>query len=135
MTKRLTWVPLLVVPFWLGGGGVGEASCTGSAIWIATAGSVAARGIRVAWGVEPACDVIETGLLLGTQPAALGPVGQPIYAYRAAYQQQIPVAETATYWIAAYARDEVGGLIQSPPRPVVIVVPPPVQRCPPRFPR
>jgi len=73
---------------------------------------------------DSCCPVIETGLLLGSDPAALAPVGQPIYGSRPVYEQEIVVAESGEYWLAAYARDEAGRVIQSPPRPVLIYVPP-----------
>jgi len=81
--------------------------------------------IRAIWRIKPACDVIEAGLLLGTDPARLTPIGQPIYGYREIYQQEIPFAEDGVYWIAAYARDEEGNVFQSSPWPVFVMVPPP----------
>lgn len=124
MRKRLVCMIALSVGAWLGTADLAEASCAGSSIWIGVPGSIIAHAIPVIWRIEPVCDVIETGLLLGTQSTELSPVGQPIYGQRAGYQQEIPVAETGEYWIAAYARDEAGDLIQSPTRLVIIVVPP-----------
>jgi hypothetical protein len=61
---------------------------------------------------------------MGADPATLSPVGQPIYGYRAAYEQEIPAAESGKYWLAAYVRDEAEGTVQSQPRPVVVALPP-----------
>lgn len=80
--------------------------------------------IPVVWRIEPACDVIETGVLFGTDPSSLTTVGQPIYGYREAYQQEVPVTETGHYWVAGYARDEQGNVIQSPPQVAFVAVPP-----------
>lgn len=101
-----------------------DASCAGSTIRVAAPPSVIGAAMPVVWAIEPACDVIETGLLAGTDTASPAPVGQPIYGYRAAYQQEIPVAESGRYWLAAYVRDEAGGTFQSQPRLVAVAVPP-----------
>lgn len=47
------------------------------------------------------CDVIETGLVLGTDAEMLASVGQPIYGYRLGYRQEVQVAESGAYWVGA----------------------------------
>lgn len=42
-----------------------EASCANSTIYVAAPPLVFGKAIIVAWGIAPAYDVIETGLLLG----------------------------------------------------------------------
>ncbi|MDZ4338638.1 MAG: hypothetical protein U1B94_00315 [candidate division NC10 bacterium] len=94
-----------------------HAACTQSVFAVMVRTMVIGAKVLVVWSISPPCDVIETGLLMGVDPATLAPVGQPIYGYRAAYQQEIPVAESGQYWLAAYVRDEAGGTVQSQPRP------------------
>lgn len=124
MVKRLGCAIMLAVTTWAASVSHAEASCAGSSINVAALPTLISEAIFAAWHIEPACDVIESGLMLGREPTALAPVGQPIYGYRTAYQQAIPVSESGRYWIAAYAMDEAGGFIQSPPRLVPILVPP-----------
>ncbi|MCI0371695.1 MAG: hypothetical protein L0214_10010 [candidate division NC10 bacterium] len=125
MMRRLGWKMVLVVGVWVGAGGLAEASCAGSQIQVAAPPIVVGAAISVAWRLEPACDVIETGLLWGADATALTRVGPPIYGQRAAYHQAIPVSASGRYWLAAYARDEAGGTVQSDPLPVQVAVPPP----------
>lgn len=80
--------------------------------------------IPVSWSVDPSCAVVETGLLLGRSPDALAPVGQPIHASREHYEQDLIVETGGEYWIAAYARDEGGQVIQSSPHVVFLPMPP-----------
>jgi len=62
--------------------------------------------------------------LLGSDPSNLAPVGQSIYGSRTIYQQEILVAQSGEYWVAAYARDEAGDHIQSPAHLVLVALPP-----------
>jgi len=124
MRKRLVCVIALSVGAWFAAGDLAEGSCAGSRIWLAAQPSGMGRAIPVTWVIEPACDLIETGLLLGTNPASLAPVGQPIYGPRAIYQQAISVSESGAYYVAAYVRDEGDGWFQSPPSRVDIAVAP-----------
>lgn len=101
-----------------------EAACTQSQIAVAIQAVVFGTGIPAAWTINPPCDVIETGLLFGTDPAGLELVGQPIYGLRSAYQQLVSVSESRVYWIAAYALDEEGRMIRSAPRQVLVAIPP-----------
>ncbi len=123
--KRLAWAIAVIVTALAGHTSLTEASCTGSNAWVIAPPIATGGTVRILWRVEPACDVIETGLLIGADLNALAPAGPPVYAHLELYQQDISVAETGTYWIVAYARDEEGSLIQSAPRTVLIVVPPP----------
>ncbi len=125
MLRRLLCTPALVVALWVGGIPGAEASCAGSVVLIAVRPSVFGEAIPVTWQIDPPCDVIESGLLLGSHPTTLSPVGQPIYGPRTIYQQEIPVAESGEYYVAGYARDEAGDSIQSPLQLVVVAVPPP----------
>jgi len=105
-----------------------EASCANASITV-LAPAVAAVGpiplmnaVRVAWAIEPACDVIETGLLFGKDIASMELAGQAVYGFREVYWQDITVPKSGRYNVAAYARDEAGGIIQSPPSPIQIWV-------------
>lgn len=128
MCKRLWWLVVVAVGASLGVRGPAEASCAGSTISVATTPSVIGGAIPIIWAIDPPCPIIETGLLLGADPTVLAPVGQPIYGDRGVYEQEILVAESGEYWVAAYARDEAGAFLQSPPQSVVVAVPslPPV---------
>lgn len=123
--KRMGWAMVLAVG-WLGAGGLAEASCAESTILLAVPGSVIGEAVSVAWAIEPACDVVETGLLLGPSPTALAPVGQPIYGARTAYRLALPLPESGFYWIGAWARDEEGTRLQAAAQPVLVIMPPPV---------
>ncbi len=113
-----------VVVAWTGGVPRAEAACAATSVQVLVQPILApSEVIPVSWHVDPACAVIETGLLLGSDPAALSPVGSPIYEPRPRYQQDLPVRESGTYWVAAYARDESGEVVQSRPRSVFVVVP------------
>lgn len=104
---------------WVGGVRLAEAACAATSLQVsAQMMLLPSEVIPVAWSIDPACAVVETGLLLGTEPNALAPVGQPIYGQRERYEQDIPVAASGRYWVAAYARDEAGEFVQSPPRVV-----------------
>ncbi|HZX61297.1 MAG TPA: hypothetical protein VFF51_06100, partial [Candidatus Methylomirabilis sp.] len=92
-------LPTLLIGLWALLPVPADASCAGSTIRVAAPPSVIGAAMPVVWAIEPACDVIETGLLAGTDTASPAPVGQPIYGYRAAYQQEIPVAESGRYWL------------------------------------
>lgn len=109
---------------WVGGVRPAEAACAPTSLQVsAQVMLLPSEVIPVAWSIDPACAVVETGLLLGTEPNALAPVGQPIYGQRERYEQAIPVAASGRYWVAAYARDEAGEFVQSPPRVVFVTVP------------
>jgi hypothetical protein len=101
-----------------------QAACTQRIVAVVVQTVVVGVRVPVVWSISPPCDVIETGLLMGVEPATLAPVGQPIYGYRAAYQQEIRVGETGRYFIAAYVRDEAGGVIQSEAQAVFVAIPP-----------
>jgi hypothetical protein len=94
MIKRLAWIPVLLAVFWTGGIRGAEASCAGSTIWLGVPDALVANAIPVFWRIDPPCDVIESGLLLGSQSTLLTPIGQRIYGQQAGYQQEVPVAET-----------------------------------------
>lgn len=122
------WTVALVVGIWAGGGRLAEAACepVPPAV-IPSPASVLfpSEVLTVIWRADPACGVVETGLLMGRDPGSLRPVGQPIYGYRDRYEQSIPVQESGLYVLAAYVRDEAGRVVQSRPVPVMVVVPPP----------
>jgi hypothetical protein len=123
MIRRTGLILVLAVGMRAGGMASAEGSCTTSTIQVRAPLSFVAEALSVWWTIEPACSVIETGLLWGTDRAALALVGPPIYGYRDVYQQVIPVLESGAYWLAAYARDEAGGLLQAPPQEVRVAVP------------
>lgn len=123
--RTLTCLLVAILGTWVGGVRVAEASCGASRIQVVVRLAVFPSDvIPVTWYVDPACAVVETGLLLGPEPTALVPVGQPIYGARDHYAQDIPVSESGRYWVAAYARDEGGERVQSAAHPVFVVVPP-----------
>ncbi len=125
MIRRLAFTLVSILVTWAGGVRLAEASCAGTSIHVSVAPIVwLSDVIPVAWHIDPACAVIETGLLLGRDPAALTPAGQPIYGQRTSYEQDLPVREGGGYVVAAYARDEAGSVVESPPQVVVIDVPP-----------
>ncbi len=103
-----------------------EASCADSTVQLIVPAVAIGSTLPVSWQVDPRCDVIETGLLLGRDVTTLSPVGQPIYVSRGSYADEIPIGDSGTYWVAAYAMDESGARIQSRPRFVSVVVLPPV---------
>ena len=100
------------------------ASCVESRIAVAASAPLFERKITAAWQTTPPCNVVESGLMIGRSPTGLAPVGTPLYASAEVYQQEVVSTDPGTYWIAAYARDEEGAVIQSPPFPVHIVSPP-----------
>ncbi len=125
MIRRLAFTLVSILLTWAGGVRLAEASCASTSIHVSVAPIVwHSDVIPVAWHIDPACAVIETGLLLGRDPAALTPAGQPIYGQRASYEQALPVSEGGGYLVAAYARDEAGSVVQSAPQLVIIHVPP-----------
>jgi hypothetical protein len=85
MVRRLIWAGMVLLASWAGGAGSAEASCAGSRVDVVTLPFVYGETLPVVWKIEPACPVIETGLLLGTDPAGLVSVGQPVYGHRAGY--------------------------------------------------
>jgi hypothetical protein len=101
------------------------ASCSQSRIDIAVVPMTFGDRVPIGWRVVPECDVIETGLLVGTDPASLVAIGEAVYAMRPDYRHEIVVGKTGRYWVAAYARDEDGAIIRSPTRAVFAAVPPP----------
>ena len=104
-----------------------QASCGGSKVIASALAKATERRISAAWRIEPACDVIETGVLIGMVPENLQSDGSPIYGYREVFQREIPVSESGVYWVSAYARDETGAVIQSPSVQVVVAIPQAVQ--------
>lgn len=127
MLQRLAGASVAILTTWVISAGVTEASCAGSNIAVAPIQKLSGVPvITVVWRIEPACDVVDTGLLFGTDPDRLSPVGQPIHSYREFFHQDIAVSETGGYWVVAYARDEAGSVIQSRPGFVIITVPPPL---------
>lgn len=80
-----------------------EGACTESRIEVLTRPLVIGPTFPVTWQIIPPCEVIETGLLLGTDPSTLEPAGERIFGLRSPYHQVISVSETRVYWIAAYA--------------------------------
>lgn len=124
MVKPWTRLLALLVGAWTLGPLPAEAACTQSRIEVLPRSLVIGPSIPVTWQITPPCDVIETGILLGTDPSALDPAGERIYGLRSAYQQVVGVSETRAYWIAAYALDEEGNLIHSAPRLVPVLIPP-----------
>jgi hypothetical protein len=62
-----------------------EATCTQSQIHVVPQNLNIGPAVPVTWIIGPACDVIETGLVLGTDPAKLAPAGQPVYGFRPMY--------------------------------------------------
>jgi hypothetical protein len=105
MLKRLAIVTIGLLTTWAASFDLVEASCEGSSIAVAARQRFFNSAISALWRIDPACDVIETGVIMGVDPNNLTPVGQPIYGYRQGYQQEIPVAESGVYWVSAYARD------------------------------
>ncbi len=125
MIRRLVFTLVSILVTWAGGVRLAEASCESTSIQVLVTPIVwLSDVIPVTWYIDPACAVIETGLLLGRDPAALTPAGQPIYGQRASYEQALPVSEGGGYLVAAYARDEAGSVVQSTPQLVIIHVPP-----------
>lgn len=124
MVKPWTRLLAFLVGAWALGPLPAEAACTQSRIEVLPRSLVIGPSIPVTWQITPPCDVIETGILLGTDPSALDPAGERIYGLRSAYQQVVGVSETRAYWIAAYALDEEGNLIHSAPRLVPVLIPP-----------
>ncbi len=106
-----------------------EASCRNSTILILPAVNRTLFTLQVAWFIRPACDLIETGVLMGTSQDALGPVGEVFYRYKDMYLVNIPI-KSGQYWVAAYTRDENGETIMSPVVPMNVFGPDP----PPFFP-
>lgn len=102
-----------------------EAGCSQSRIDVGTPAMMFDSRVPIGWRVVPECDVIETGLLVGTDPANLVSIGQPVYGSRPQYRREITVGQTREYWIVAYAVDEDGAIIHSPKRVVFVAVPPP----------
>lgn len=96
-----------------------EAACTESQITVRAPLANVSGSIPVGWLVQPACDVIETGLLVGSDPDQLSKAGQPFYGAADSYDDTVNVRQSGEYWIAAYVRDEAGMIIQSSPVPVI----------------
>jgi hypothetical protein len=77
--------------------------------------------LRVQWKIPTACPLVETGLLLGSSPFALEPVGQPITQQQKAYEYEKEIhldLSPDQAWVAAYAIDESGTKTVSIPRMV-----------------
>lgn len=80
MIRRLACAIAVLVGTWVGGVRLANASCEATHIEVfANPISTSGNLVPVMWRVDPECVVIETGLLLGTDPTALAPAGQPIY--------------------------------------------------------
>src|SRR5574341_1747611 len=125
MIRRLAFTLVSIMVTWAGGVRLAEASCAATSVHVSVDPFVfPTHVIPVRWSIDPSCEVIETGLLLGRDPSALAPAGQPLYGPHPAYQQDLPVEESGRYWIAAYARDETGAVVRSEPHPVSVFVPP-----------
>jgi hypothetical protein len=88
-------------------------SCAGSHVGVQAIGGVGE--IAVTWSVEPVCDVVESGLLVGRDPASLLRSTATVHRAAATYAAVLPVTDTGVYWIAAYARDEDGNILASEP--------------------
>jgi hypothetical protein len=101
-----------------------DAACTQSRIDVITESLVFGATIPVTWRITPACDVIETGLMLSVDSAAWVPVGQRVYGLRSTYHQFLTVGESRSYWIVAYALDEDGAVTWSAPQAVSVAIPP-----------
>ena len=77
--RRLRFV-LWLVGTWAVTLSTAEASCTDSTIRLVIPPVAIGSTISASWQIDPACDVIETGLLLGNDVTTLSPAGEPIYA-------------------------------------------------------
>jgi hypothetical protein len=101
-----------------------EATCSASRIDVTAPWTSMGSRFVVTWQVTPACDVIETGLLLGMADTDPISIGQPVYGARVEYHTDVTVGQTGQYWVVAYARDEAGAMIHSPRHAVFVAVPP-----------
>ena len=97
-----------------------EAACIDSEIKATARGGIGA--LTVTWRPVPACDVAETGLLLGQELTRLTRVGAAILRTESSYSARVPVFETGVYWVAAFVIDTAGNMITSEPEfaPVLI---------------
>lgn len=74
---------------------------------------VGSEAIPVAWEIDGSCPVIETGVIIGTDPEALAPVSEPLYGRRDHYETEVPIPRSGLYWVAVYAREEGGDVVRS----------------------
>jgi hypothetical protein len=100
--------------------GSAEAACTDSAITATARGGIDA--LTVSWHVLPACDVAETGLMLGQEITHLTRVGAAIVRRESTYSARVPVFETGVYWVVAYVVDTAGNMITSEPEFAPVLV-------------
>ena len=100
--------------------GPAEAACMDSEIKATARGGIGA--LTVSWRVLPACDVAETGLLLGQEITRLTRVGAAIVRTESTYTARVPVFETGVYWVAAYVVDSAGNMITSEPEFAPVLV-------------
>src|SRR5207247_8278250 len=101
-----------------------EASCDGSHIEIVTQASVIDRAIPVTWSIDHACNPVETGISVSGASGELVASGVPVHGGAGLYGDEITVPDTGLYWVTAYAVDEQGSVVQSPPRVVLVIIPP-----------
>ena len=100
--------------------GSAEAACIDSEIKATARGGIGA--LTVNWRVVPACDVAETGLMLGQEITHLTRVGAAIRRSESTYSARVPVFETGVYWVAAYVVDTAGNMITSEPEFAPVLV-------------
>jgi hypothetical protein len=100
--------------------GFAEAACTNSEIKATARGGIDA--LTVSWHVQPACDVAETGLMLGQEITRLNRVGAAILRRESTYSARVPVFETGVYWVVAYVVDTAGNMITSEPEFAPVLV-------------